>query len=380
MIKRWQTWIYITWLVFLFIYAHSESDRFSTFLFLGFAIVGLAEAILFVLLRMFTKVDWSVDSVCTAVGSQLKISFKTRLAPFVPGIVDLSLRSPWSDPGEIRCNLSNSFTRSRQEMDFKLNPSRRGHYVIGPCLLTLEDPLGLFKVQLYQGSTKELWITPRLLDISHISSNFSGNGAQGEHLFYSGGASGGARKYQLGDPMQRIHWKATARMQTLMVREYETDNHTEVCLWLNLNREDYLGDTESLETAISLAATILSSYSSQGSPLTFWTTGSRFSKFHLQEPSGLDESLRYLAIAKANGSLTMEQALLSLPECSSLMMITGKVLPDFARKFNSVLRDSQKPLLMITGHKEEPSSRLSSISQWFEVSYWHKSSSLQGEV
>jgi uncharacterized protein (DUF58 family) len=71
----------------------------------------------------------------------------------------------------------------------------------------------------------------------------------------------GAREYCPGDPMNRIHWQATARQGTLMVRKNDYTGQQRLQLILNIQSREYESDQviykEVTEQGIKIAAAIL---------------------------------------------------------------------------------------------------------------------------
>ncbi len=67
------------------------------------------------------------------------------------------------------------------------------------------------------------------------------------------------REYQVGDPMRRINWKASARKDTLMVNEYESERTGDAVILLDVRRF-YKGEEEYevlLEHSVRAAATLV---------------------------------------------------------------------------------------------------------------------------
>ncbi|WP_325048418.1 DUF58 domain-containing protein [Paenibacillus sp. CAA11] len=83
----------------------------------------------------------------------------------------------------------------------------------------------------------------------------------------------GAREYAAGDPMNRIHWKATAHIGTLQVYRQGYTADPEVVIFLNVEMEKdswrELEEAEQMEHAISAAATCVSALIGQGVAVGF---------------------------------------------------------------------------------------------------------------
>lgn len=67
----------------------------------------------------------------------------------------------------------------------------------------------------------------------------------------------GVRDYQPGDSPRRIHWSATARLQRMVVKQYQPAITRETLLCLNMNIKDYpLRRYDAVEQAIVAAASL----------------------------------------------------------------------------------------------------------------------------
>ena len=102
-----------------------------------------------------------------------------------------------------------------------LGPLERGAIVASNWVLESSDPLGFFRFR-RKGANGEIGLVlPRFASLSSrpqareleasVSAPRSGSGME---LF-------GVREYRPGDPLRRIHWRSSARLGELVVREYE---------------------------------------------------------------------------------------------------------------------------------------------------------------
>ncbi len=114
--------------------------------------------------------------------------------------------------------------------------TRRGGFPVGPTLLTVADPLGLFRVQKRFPAEKTLVVLPMIFPITQFLSPPG---------FLPGGQvirrkaaevtphAAGVRAYVPGDPMRRIHWPTTARRGQLIVKEFDQDPQAEVWIFMD---------------------------------------------------------------------------------------------------------------------------------------------------
>jgi len=81
----------------------------------------------------------------------------------------------------------------------------------------------------------------------------------------------GLRGYRMGDEPRDIHWRSTARMGALVVREYERDDAS--TLWICLDREGLPG--ERAEGAVEVAAALAARTLARGRQVGFATQGQK---------------------------------------------------------------------------------------------------------
>lgn len=365
MSMRIRSLLFLTFLLFLLIYARSEGDRLPTFLFYSFSSLWVLTLTSFLWWRYRSTLIWSIPENSPAAFSLLPVTVTGRFPLLGLGQIQAYFSLPWNlAQGQAR-EFTITVAPGSWTKDLLIPLGERGRYDIGPLTAVLEDPLGLFQTKLCLGSAQEIYVTPQLLPIDGLYSSPQGLEPWSGQLSLTGQASSSARKYQSGDPWQLIHWKATARLQTLMVRETETFAETEPLLWLDLSAASNAGNPDALETAISLAASLLTEFGRKGIPISFHATSRQPWSFSL--PGGnLPAALRYLATVRADGPDPAE-SLASLPLTSELILISAHLTPELVEHLNRHSACKRRALVLLTG--PEPLSPLTSSS--IEVRYYH---------
>lgn len=114
---------------------------------------------------------------------------------------------------------------------------RRGHYAVGLARLQLSDGFMCFRLPVVSGrrlnqELTELTIWPRPLTV-HPNAPFmqtvehDSNHQRPPHRDDIDRPAG-LRSYQQGDPLKRIHWKLTARFQSIQIREFDQPARPEI--------------------------------------------------------------------------------------------------------------------------------------------------------
>jgi len=114
--------------------------------------------------------------------------------------------------------------------------TRRGSFPLGPTLVTVSDPVGLFRIEKRFEALKSLTVLPMVFPIESFPSPPGllpgGNVIRRKSTDITPHASG-VRAYNSSDPMKRIHWPTTIRRGELMVKEFDQDPQAEVWLFLD---------------------------------------------------------------------------------------------------------------------------------------------------
>lgn len=108
---------------------------------------------------------------------------------------------------------------------YSLTALRRGEQRLGPVYLTLSDPFGLFVHQERVDDTTTVLVLPRPIVLPRWSWEGGGRGRLIASTMRGRRGEGtdwhGVRPYTPGDPLRRIHWRATARHGNWHVKEFE---------------------------------------------------------------------------------------------------------------------------------------------------------------
>lgn len=110
----------------------------------------------------------------------------------------------------------------------------RGEFRLGPVTLTSGDPFGLFVSVRKIDATSRVIVYPATVQLNHFelpAGQLSGGEAQRRRSHYVTTNAAGVREYVPGDSFNRIHWRSSARTNTLMVKEFEIDPLVDVWLF-----------------------------------------------------------------------------------------------------------------------------------------------------
>jgi uncharacterized protein (DUF58 family) len=107
---------------------------------------------------------------------------------------------------------------------FRHHDLPRGRHRIGPLHVDLVESYGVARRRVVADGAAEFVVVPEVVEVGlGRESRALGDGSrrQREHSLAGGDDDPVTREYRRGDPMRRVHWKATARHGELMVRQEE---------------------------------------------------------------------------------------------------------------------------------------------------------------
>jgi len=138
---------------------------------------------------------------------------------------------------------------------------RRGLYTLGPTRLRCGDPLGIYTLTLKDPHASSILVTPPVLPLSRLKIHTGGWLGDDRHrrgYLERTISDAGLRNYVAGDSLKRIHWRASAHFDNLIVRQLETATSRDWVIFVDLNKSEQagVGDHSTLELSIVLAASM----------------------------------------------------------------------------------------------------------------------------
>lgn len=165
-----------------------------------------------------------------------------------------------------------------ETMCYQVTFLARGYYQLGPLLLETGDVFGLHRRFQVQTEPHFVMVLPKVLPLQGYtlaSPRPVGEIRIAHRLFEDPTRLAGIRPYQQGDPLNRIHWRATARAGSLHSRLYETSRVAGAVFLLDFHRESYPGAAGlgALELAVTTVASLAHAVFLKGEPIGFASNG-----------------------------------------------------------------------------------------------------------
>ncbi|WP_198587280.1 DUF58 domain-containing protein [Glycomyces xiaoerkulensis] len=140
---------------------------------------------------------------------------------------------------------------------YPIPTERRGIVDVGPLGIGKRDLLGLAATAGSFGPASRLWVHPRLWTLARtpdgLARSLEGTAdkvEQGSLTFHS------LREYVVGDELRHVHWRTSARIGQLMVKEHVDTSVPTVAIALD-DRPEGWPDPDSFETACEAAYSVL---------------------------------------------------------------------------------------------------------------------------
>lgn len=156
-----------------------------------------------------------------------------------------------------------------------LRPERRGRYRLGPLRIVVTDPFGLSQRTQLIEDPFELVVHPRIerLKAPEVVARHPGENAPGGLPESFGDDLYALREYAAGDDPRRVHWKTTARVGKLIVRDSEAEEGEQITLILD-DRSSSYRIAEDFEWAVDAAASVAALFDRLGFEIRFvWGSG-----------------------------------------------------------------------------------------------------------
>ncbi|WP_181347927.1 DUF58 domain-containing protein [Thalassobacillus sp. CUG 92003] len=159
----------------------------------------------------------------------------------------------------------------------------------------------------------------------------------------------GVREYMPGDRFSWIDWKATARKNAIMTKEFEQEKSVEMMLILNAVYHSNLNRL-AFEGCVELCASLLEELRKSSSQLAFMTLGDGAAYFPLHQDYSQKQMIqRHLAQVKPIGRIPFAQQLEreqgQLPSGLISMIVTSRIDGNMQKAIEKLMQKSKRVIL-----------------------------------
>lgn len=242
--------------------------------------------------------------------------------------------------------------------EFDIPTDRRSVIAVGPAQSIQGDPFGLAGRSAVWTEALELYVHPKTVSLPGRQAGFIHDleGHASSKLTNSDMSFHALREYVPGDDRRHVHWKSSARVGNLMVRQFEETRQSRVCVAIDVAEASYATQDE-FELAISVGASVVLQSFREGNPLALVTTAELIPA--LSAMRTLDEMCRIESVSVGGPVDLVEVVLDNEAAASVVVWITGgrisqRTMYKVSSRFDADIRvvairvDEQTPLSVRT--------------------------------
>ena len=229
--------------------------------------------------------------------------------------------------------------------------TKRGVYRSGQVRLVSQDPFGLFRLRRNFLDRHPYIVFPALEPLPNLDARFAGlpgDGRATRHWDQITTDVASIRSYAEGDSMRRIHWPYTARMNELMVKEFDMGLSAEAWVLLDMHHTSHYGaasddvnNTE--ELSVSVAASIIDRLMDQTMPVGLAANGDQE---HIYRPDSSPEQrgrlMETLSEVRAYGQRPLQDFIFAvsahLNQYNALTVVTASVETQWVASLSDLRR------------------------------------------
>jgi len=271
--------------------------------------------------------------------------------------------------------------RMRKTVLYQLQCNRRGYYQLGPLVVETGDVFGLYRRYRILSEPSFLLAYPKVIPLEGFdlaSRRPIGEVRMSHRLYEDPTRIAGVRAYQAGDPLNRVHWGATARTGLLHSKVYEPSTVAGATLLLDFHEDSFDPRHEPVrsELAVTTAASIAGAICEMGQQIGLMTNARdaaervrRAGWHHDQLPSRqfarssaamLDDSdrLRPQVVPTLRGNLQLRQILETLARAEKT---DGLTFAQLVRETTSRIPSSATVIALLTAVTPETAIALGNL-------------------
>jgi len=191
------------------------------------------------------SIEIYIDSTEIYVDDKVKYSIKIKNKLFLP-LAFVSIDENNKNFFPIATNL-NPFQKKviKRNVLFK----KRGIYTVGPITVKIKDPFSIFQMKKTVNRRYNIVVYPKVYDIAFdlpLALDIGGFASRAKQFEdYTNLAN--LREYVDGDSLKKVHWRISAKLQKLYVKEYQHTALSEVVVLWDLYKNHYKADDGTID-------------------------------------------------------------------------------------------------------------------------------------
>lgn len=363
--KFWKLVILLLLIGITYSYAMFQGGFVSWFLFysfIPFAIYALVLAFYPLhevkIIRSFTKTDFYTGESVTV---KVTLSRKSCIPLFYMMVEErLPASIQYSEKGDRSKVFLFPYFRKNFTYTYQLDQLNRGEHLFNGFLITIGDPLGLMVKEIMVKTEGKIIVYPAFEELIYrpIQIQFDqGMAVTKERVQRDTTMATGVRDYQPGDRFSWINWKASAKRNDIMVKEFEQRQSHDVQVIIDCAKE------QSFEIIVSFAASIIRAILRKGAQVGLLTARNERIEFPIRGGDvQLQQLFYYLAKVRDDSPVPLDRVLdterFGVQDPSTFMLITSQLSKSLIEKVGFIAeRKGAMLIFLLKKEKEIPSEQ-----------------------
>ncbi len=239
---------------------------------------------------------------------------------------------------------------------------RRGNFTLGKGRLIIKDIFDLYRLKKVANVPLALTIYPRVVTLKSLkiqASQQMGELVVKNPLFQDYAALSDLRVYQPGDSLKKVHWKASAKTDTLMVKNFEEQGDHGVIVMLDSCRNNYFFDQEAFieDKLVEAAASIIDFCLGQNIKVSLYYRDTGGTRIMTGNQAGyfkgfLDQLVTFHPVDTVDFYREIEGNLPNIQQGSTLFLLTPFLGKELAAQGIRLKMKNLQPVYLIIGSEE----------------------------
>jgi uncharacterized protein (DUF58 family) len=284
--------------------------RVSELYVVAFAALILPLALVWRARLLARRIELEADLVSVPrrpeVGRGLSIRVTLRAHTRVTAPLIVGVDAPFA-AGKTTTLITSLVRGTSTVIDLRSIAVKRGRADLGPVRIRLPDGIGVVEASWHVGRSREVLVLPNFSPIREmptLPAEESSGGAKRSTL--RGTEFHSLRAYQRGDDLRQVHWRASAKHDSLLIRENEPLALPRLTVILD-DRDAAHTKNDTLEWAVSAAASVIAGAGGRGFGVRLVTSDGRPGKVRYGR-TATDQLVERLAVVQRSGAHDLDPA------------------------------------------------------------------------
>jgi uncharacterized protein (DUF58 family) len=357
--------MFIMLILITFSYAMFQGGFVSWFLFYSFLPFALYGVVLFFYPMKVLNVRRVLEKTYYRPGEPVKVKISVKRSnpfPLFYLLIEDYVPDSSNDAHHPKFERILFYPGFKKEFSFEytMDELPRGEYFFHSIIVKIGDPLGLFEKEKKTSSEERILVYPSYSELrySYLESQYDqGLMATKNRKLQDTSMVVGIRDYQPGDRFSRINWKASAKRNEMMTKEFEQGQSNDVFVVMDCN------PTKQFEAIVSFTASLLHTVLKKGTRTGLLTFSNEQALFPVREgEQHLQQLFFHLAKIKAKSSLPIEKILeldrLSFQQAVSFIVITANLTQSLINKVSCLGQKNETNMILIIKGEHEPLTKI----------------------